>query len=63
MFVCFGLVGSQTLAYVIDHSVEKGAGISVYVNANASHAKGKERRDPKNPTMQLYDIMFEVRAR
>ncbi|XP_026191384.1 uncharacterized protein LOC34619867 [Cyclospora cayetanensis] len=51
---------TRTLAYVIDHSAEKGRGIDVYVNANASHHKGsKDRGETASPVLQLYDVRFE----
>ena len=51
----------QTLAYVIDHSVEKGMGIDVYVNANASHHRAsKDKKEANSPVLQLYDVRFEV---
>ncbi|OEH76451.1 high-affinity cGMP-specific 3-cyclic phosphodiesterase [Cyclospora cayetanensis] len=54
---------TRTLAYVIDHSAEKGRGIDVYVNANASHHKGsKDRGETASPVLQLYDVRFEVKG-
>lgn len=54
-------VGVQTLAYVIDHSVEKGMGIDVYVNANtSSQRQSKEAKDPSG--LQMYDVRFEVNS-
>ncbi|KAL8431221.1 hypothetical protein Efla_000166 [Eimeria flavescens] len=54
---------TRTLAYVIDHSVEKGMGIDVYVNANASQIRtSKDRREANSPVVQLYDVRFEVKG-
>ncbi|CBZ54065.1 putative high-affinity cGMP-specific 3',5'-cyclic phosphodiesterase 9A [Neospora caninum Liverpool] len=49
----------QTLAYVFDHSFEKGLGIEVYINANAIRAT----RDQENSDLfRPYDIHVEVKG-
>ncbi|KAL8448647.1 hypothetical protein Emed_003648 [Eimeria media] len=54
---------TRTMAYVMDHSVEKGMGIDLYVNANASqHKNSKEKKDLNSQALQLYDVRFEVKG-
>ncbi|PHJ19382.1 3 5 -cyclic nucleotide phosphodiesterase domain-containing protein [Cystoisospora suis] len=48
----------QTLSYVLDHTFDKGMGIEVFINANASRS-GKEHDDPDQ--FKAYDIHVEVR--
>ncbi|PFH34957.1 hypothetical protein BESB_058440 [Besnoitia besnoiti] len=50
---------NQTLAYVFDHTFDKGMGIEVYINANASRAT----REPENSSLfRPYDIHVEVKG-